>query len=272
MIFPKPMGLAPAIAMIVLAGCSPAKGCDGACRKKPASHSKENRTMQTTQEKSYPALNLEGLARIVETREATVVDANGSESFAEGHIPGALDFEAMATSLPVGLPRDLNAAIVVYFGGPRCMAWKRAAIALSDLGYTRISHFPGGLQEWQAAGKPMEGSPEGTHPITFQESTGRMLGCSLSAKAQVTRIDQLRSGLFREILSVEETEGKLKLKFADSSETVQKLTSFIKFERECCSSLQFGLVWEAHGGPVVLELEGPGPLLQAFKQASSPAP
>jgi rhodanese-related sulfurtransferase len=173
--FLQPMGLAPLLSIVVLAGCSPARGCLGGCGKKPESHSQENRTPPSIQDKSYPALDLKGLERIVATREATVVDANGSESYAEGHIPGALDFEALAADLPAGMPADRNAALVVYCGGPRCMAWRRAADALSDLGYTRISHYPGGLMEWQAAGKPLEGSPAETLPITPPGGAGRIV-------------------------------------------------------------------------------------------------
>jgi hypothetical protein len=89
-------------------------------------------------------------------------------------------------------------------------------------------------------------------------------GCSLTADAQATRIDQLRSGLFREILSIEETDGKSEFKFSDAPEIVRELERFIRFERGCCTSLRFGLSRNPHGGPVVLEMEGPAPSRAAF--------
>jgi hypothetical protein len=89
-------------------------------------------------------------------------------------------------------------------------------------------------------------------------------GCSLTAEAQANRIDQLRSGLFREILSIEETDGKSEFKFADTPEIMQELERFIRFERGCCTSLRFALSREPQGGSVALELEGPTSARAAF--------
>lgn len=205
-------------------------------------------------------------------RTLTLVDANGTESFGEGHIPGALDFESMATDLPRGLPEDRSAPMVVYCGGPLCGAWKGAARALTGLGYTHVSHCPGGLKEWTEAGMPLEAGPAPAKPQDSGAPRAHALmpRCKLSPKAQADRIGSLRFGLFDAIDSVIAGPGSLRLQFADTPENVAGLTGFIRFERECCTSLRFALEWEPGGGGLTLEMKGPADLLAALGEMASP--
>src|SRR5262245_60989807 len=48
------------------------------------------------------------------------------------------------------LPKD--AAVVVYCAGPTCSASREAAEALTDLGYSNVKAFEGGLEEWKKTG------------------------------------------------------------------------------------------------------------------------
>ena len=89
-------------------------------------------------------------------KTVVLVDANGSESFAKGRLPGAIDFKANANDLAKVLPADKGALIVAYCGGPKCGAWKGAAEAIAKLGYTNVKHFSGGLKGWQEAGEKLE--------------------------------------------------------------------------------------------------------------------
>ena len=50
---------------------------------------------------------------------------------------------------------DKNEAIVTYCGGPKCPSSKQAAEKLVSLGFTNVSAFEGGLQEWSEAGLPL---------------------------------------------------------------------------------------------------------------------
>jgi rhodanese-related sulfurtransferase len=52
------------------------------------------------------------------------------------------------------LPR--NTEIVVYCGGPRCPQSRLAAEKLIKLGYDNVRAYEGGLEEWKAAGFPIE--------------------------------------------------------------------------------------------------------------------
>jgi rhodanese-related sulfurtransferase len=225
-------------------------------------------------EVNYPPLSRVELVGKMATGKITLIDANGTESYREGHIPGALDFEAESPHWPAGLPDDHGAPLVAYCGGPRCMAWKGAAKVLTGLGYSNVSHFPGGLLEWTEAKMPLETalSRNGGQQIGHSKLKATLPSCRLSPEAQGSRIGQLKSSLFRDIESIIEGNGALSFQFAGNLETVRALTDFIQFERECCSSLCFGMEWEPHGGPVTLVMKGPAPLLKALKViAMSPA-
>lgn len=105
---------------------------------------------------NYPNISHEGLLKAIEAKSVTILDVNGTESFKQGHIPGALDFEAEKGNLASKLPADKSALIVAYCGCERCNAYKQAAKAAVDLGYTNVQHYSGGLAGWKAANAPLE--------------------------------------------------------------------------------------------------------------------
>jgi rhodanese-related sulfurtransferase len=88
--------------------------------------------------------------------KVTLIDANGTESWQKGHIAGAIDFKADQNKLASLLPKDKNALVVAYCGGPKCMAYKAAAAAAQKLGYTNVKHLPAGIKGWVAAGEPTD--------------------------------------------------------------------------------------------------------------------
>jgi rhodanese-related sulfurtransferase len=96
------------------------------------------------------------LATAIAAKTVTVIDVNGTASWKEGRIPGAIDFEAAKAELAKQLPADKGALIVAYCGGPKCGAWKRAAKAVAELGYTNVKHFSGGISGWKEAKAAVE--------------------------------------------------------------------------------------------------------------------
>ena len=88
--------------------------------------------------------------------KVTLLDANGTKSWKEGHIPGAIDFKGSKDQLANLLPKDKSAPIVAYCGGPQCVAYKAAVKAAEDLGYTNIKHLPAGISGWKKAGEKTE--------------------------------------------------------------------------------------------------------------------
>jgi rhodanese-related sulfurtransferase len=92
----------------------------------------------------------------IAAKTVVVIDVNGSDSYKDGHIPTAIDFEAKEKELVKSLPADKSALIVAYCGSPECPAWKSAATAVAALGYTNVKHYTGGLAGWKEAGGKLQ--------------------------------------------------------------------------------------------------------------------
>jgi rhodanese-related sulfurtransferase len=101
----------------------------------------------------YPDLSVKELKQKIEKKEVVVIDVNGTESWEKGHIPGAIDFESNEEKLASLLPKDKNALIVAYCGGPKCMAYKQAAKKAEALGYKNVKHLSAGISGWKEAGE-----------------------------------------------------------------------------------------------------------------------
>lgn len=104
---------------------------------------------------SFPDISHDDLKAAIAAKQVTLIDVNGSESYAEGHIPGAMDFDAVKADLAKKLPGDKAALVVAYCGGPQCQAYKQAAAAAAALGYTNVKHYSGGISGWEKKGEKM---------------------------------------------------------------------------------------------------------------------
>ena len=96
------------------------------------------------------------LQAAVSSKSVVLLDANGSDSYREGHIPGAIDFIAHEQELAKLLPSDKNALIVAYCANEQCGAYKTAANEAISLGYTNVKHFAPGIQGWVKSGAPTD--------------------------------------------------------------------------------------------------------------------
>ena len=103
----------------------------------------------------YADVSIDQLEEAIDTGSVVVIDVNGSNRYAKGHIPGAIDFSS-AEDLATLLPEDKSTMIVAYCGGPRCSAYMKAAKAAEKLGYTNVKHLSAGISGWKDAGKPLE--------------------------------------------------------------------------------------------------------------------
>jgi rhodanese-related sulfurtransferase len=93
------------------------------------------------------------LKTAIASGKVTLIDVNGSDRYAQGHIPGAVDYTAVKNSLTTVLPANKDALIVAYCGGPSCGAYKQAADAAIALGYTNVKHYSGGISGWEEKGE-----------------------------------------------------------------------------------------------------------------------
>ena len=103
----------------------------------------------------YPEVTIKELKSAIESKSVVLLDANGTDSFKAGHIPGAIDFESQGKNLASVLPKDKNALIVAYCGGPQCSAYQSAAKAAEKLGYKNVKHLSAGISGWEKAGEKM---------------------------------------------------------------------------------------------------------------------
>jgi rhodanese-related sulfurtransferase len=104
----------------------------------------------------YPEIKINELKDAMTKGKVTIIDVNGTDSYKEGHIPSAINFEAQKENLSRVLPKDKNALIVAYCGGPKCQAYQAAAKAAQELGYKNVKHLTAGISGWHEAGEKME--------------------------------------------------------------------------------------------------------------------
>ena len=104
----------------------------------------------------FPDISVTEVKALVESKKAVLIDVNGSQSYAKGRVPGALDYAAIKANLADSLPKDKNTLIVAYCGGPKCKAYQAAADAAAKLGYKNVKHMSAGISGWKEAGQKLE--------------------------------------------------------------------------------------------------------------------
>src|SRR5690349_10797215 len=104
----------------------------------------------------YPDISIADLKKAIEEKKATVIDVNGAASYKAGHVPSAKEWSAIKADLAKSLPSDKGALVVAYCGGPQCSAYKAAAKAAKELGYTNVKHMSAGIAGWKDAKEKLE--------------------------------------------------------------------------------------------------------------------
>lgn len=104
----------------------------------------------------FPDISIDEVKTAIKAKTAVILDVNGSDSYKEGHVPGALDYVSVKDKLSTVLPQDKNALIIAYCGNPHCHAYASAAAAAKKLGYTNIKHMSAGIAGWKDAGATLE--------------------------------------------------------------------------------------------------------------------
>lgn len=106
----------------------------------------------------YPDISISELEEAIKKDKVILLDVNGSNSYAKGHIPGAIDFRANQENVAAPLGDDKDKLVVAYCGGPSCAAYKAGAKAAEKAGFTKIKHLSAGISGWLQAGKATEKS------------------------------------------------------------------------------------------------------------------
>lgn len=97
------------------------------------------------------------LKAAIDDGTVTVVDALGGAYYEQQHLPGAVplveaDIDAKAATL---LP-EKDALIAVYCANPACPNSEVVATKLAALGYRTVRKYREGIEDWVAAGLPVE--------------------------------------------------------------------------------------------------------------------
>lgn len=104
----------------------------------------------------FPDISIAELKRAIAEKKVVVIDVNGAESFKNGHIPTAKSFADVKDKLATVLPKEKDALVVAYCGGPACNAYTKAANAAKELGYTNVKHLSAGIRGWVEAKEQTE--------------------------------------------------------------------------------------------------------------------
>jgi rhodanese-related sulfurtransferase len=104
----------------------------------------------------FPDISIGDLKTAMSSQKVILLDANGTESWQSGHIPGAIDFSSKQEKLASVLPQDKTVLVVAYCGNPQCPAYHAAAVAAKKLGYKNVKHLVAGIQGWRSAGEKTE--------------------------------------------------------------------------------------------------------------------
>ncbi|NRQ37567.1 rhodanese-like domain-containing protein [Nonomuraea sp. NN258] len=92
--------------------------------------------------------------------EVTVLDTLGGGYYLQQHLPGAIPLvESEVAERAAELLPDKDAAIVTYCSNPACPNSKAVAARLTALGYTDVRRYAEGIEDWVAAGLPVESGP-----------------------------------------------------------------------------------------------------------------
>ena len=104
----------------------------------------------------YPEISHDDLKKAIEEKKVTLLDVNGSNSWKDGHIPGAVDFTTAKKDLATKLPADRDALVVAYCGNENCGAYAAGAKAAQALGYKNVKHYKPGIAGWKSKGEKTE--------------------------------------------------------------------------------------------------------------------
>ena len=105
---------------------------------------------------NFPSISLKDLKAAMADGTVALLDCNGTQTFSQRHIPGAIDFEANKDNLAKLLPAQKDALIVSYCGNGNCPKYKQGAEAAAKLGYTQVKHYAPGIRGWTNAGEKTE--------------------------------------------------------------------------------------------------------------------
>jgi rhodanese-related sulfurtransferase len=126
-----------------------------------AAHPADGQTTPAVAEESLPegSVSLERARQLYDEGVSIFIDARSPESFAEGHIPGAVNipYDQLPKYLDTLQSQVLTSDhIICYCWSPTCDFSDQLATELKIMGYDNVEVFTGGWDQWIEAGHPTE--------------------------------------------------------------------------------------------------------------------
>lgn len=99
-----------------------------------------------------PEVNFTTVQQAVSSNSALIIDARSKSEYDSGHIPGAIsmpsiDFYRILPDFEKS--HNQSTAIIVYCASRHCGISHTIAEKLNEAGYTNVSVYRGGMQEWR---------------------------------------------------------------------------------------------------------------------------
>ena len=95
------------------------------------------------------------LHELVTAKGVTVIDVNSRDSFASGHVPGAVNLDPESYT-ERDLPSAKDAMLVFYCSNPMCRKAPNAAKRAKKMGYDNVRVMSAGISGWLSAALPVE--------------------------------------------------------------------------------------------------------------------
>ncbi len=83
------------------------------------------------------------------------------------------------------------------------------------------------------------------------------IACRLTAPELAVRLNDIRTSLLAIVERVDAIDSGYRLELPNSDEIAESVLDFVRFERQCCPFLGFGVTLPAEPQPIHLELTGP---------------
>jgi rhodanese-related sulfurtransferase len=116
----------------------------------------------TTAQLAEGAISVGQMKAIFDAGTSVIIDARSTEEYEEGHIPGSINIphDRIPEFMNVLSGEVSNDAhIVCYCKSPSCDFSDLLATELKVIGYTDVSIFSGGWEQWTKAEYPVEKGP-----------------------------------------------------------------------------------------------------------------
>ena len=83
-----------------------------------------------------------------------LVNALGEWAFNAKHIPSSINFSKIEEARKILDPND---DIVIYCSNPSCISSNTSYQHLTNMAYSKVRRYAGGIVDWEQAGYPLEG-------------------------------------------------------------------------------------------------------------------